>query len=164
MGYSIIAAIGKKNELGKNGGLCFNLPGDLKYFKKVTNGHTVVMGSNTFFSLPKMLPNRKHLVLSGHGGDFPEGVTVYKNTDELFKDYPLDSKEEIFVIGGGRVYATFLEFADKLYLTEVDAEDEEADTFFANFNKDLYKKEIRGDGKDGDISYKFSVYTKKEAL
>ncbi len=164
MSYSIIAAIGRKNELGKQGGLCFNIPGDLKYFKKVTNGHTVVMGSNTFFSLPKMLPNRKHIVLSGHGGEFPDGVIVYKNMDDLFRDYPLNSKEEIFVIGGGRVYASFLEYANKLYLTEVDAEDADADTFFANFNKDLYKKESKGEGKDGDLSYEFVVYTKKEAL
>ena len=164
MSYSIIAAVGRKNELGKQGGLCFNIPGDLKYFKSVTKGHTVVMGANTFFSLPKMLPNRKHLVLCGHDETFPEGVTVYKSMDELFKDYPLDYKEEIFVIGGGRVYASFLEYANKLYLTEVDAEDPEADTFFANFNKKLYKKEVKGEGKDGDISYKFMVYTKKEGL
>ena len=87
MSYSIIAAIGRKNELGKQGGLCFNIPGDLKYFKKVTNGHTVVMGSNTFFSLPKMLPNRKHIVLSGHGGEFPDGVIVYKNMDDVPATY-----------------------------------------------------------------------------
>ncbi len=164
MSYSIIAAVGKKNELGKNGGLCFNIPGDLKYFKNITKGHTILMGANTFFSLPKILPGRKHLVLSGHGGDFPEGVIVYKSIEELFKDYPLDSKEEIFVIGGGRVYASFLEYADKLYLTEVDAEDPDADTFFANFNKKLYKKTINGEGKDGDLSYKFIIYTKKEGL
>ena len=161
MSYSIIAAVGQKNELGKQGGLCFNIPGDLKYFKKVTKGHTVVMGANTFFSLPKMLPGRKHLVLCNDGQKFPEEVTVFNSLEDLFKEYPLDSKEEIFVIGGGRIYAEFIKYADKMYLTEVNATDDDADTFFASFNKDLYTREVVGKGEDNDLTYDFVVYTKK---
>lgn len=164
MSYSIIAAIGKNYELGKKGGLCFDIPGDLSYFKKTTRGHTIVMGANTFFSLPKLLPGRKHIVLSHHDIDAPEEVAVFKNTDELFEKYPLDSDEEIFVIGGGRVYASFLKYAKKLYLTEVNKSDKEADTFFEKFDKKDYKKEVVGDGEDNGISYKFVVYTKKEEL
>ena len=165
MSYSIIAAIGKKYELGKKGGLCFEIPGDLSYFKKTTRGHTIVMGSNTFFSLPKMLPGRKHIVLC-HRKDveFPKEVTVYHTMDELFKDYPLDSKEEIFVIGGGRIYASFLKYTKKLYLTEVNKTDKDADTFFEKFDKKNYTKEEKGKGEDNGISYKFMIYTKKEDL
>ena len=162
MSYSIIAAVGKKMELGKKGGLCFNIPGDLKYFKNITRGHTVVMGANTFFSLPKMLKGRKHLVLcSDKKVKFPDDVIVYSSMDELFKDYPLKSDEEIFVIGGGRVYASFLKYAKKLYLTEVDATDKEADTFFEKFDKRKYSKIENGEGSDGDTHYKFVIYEKR---
>ena len=162
MSYSIIAAVGKNMELGKKGGLCFNIPGDLKYFKNITRGHTVVMGANTFFSLPKMLKGRKHLVLcSDKKVKFPDDVIVYNSMDELFKDYPLKSDEEIFVIGGGRVYASFLKYAKKLYLTEVDATDKEADTFFEEFDKRKYSKTENGEGSDGDIHYKFVIYEKR---
>ena len=63
MNYSIIAAIGKNNELGKDGELIWHLPNDLKFFREITTGHTIIMGKKTFNSLPKMLPNRTHVVL-----------------------------------------------------------------------------------------------------
>ena len=73
MSYSIIAAVGKNLELGKNNDLIWSIPEDLKFFRNVTNGHTIVMGRNTFDSLTKMLPNRKHIVLSSRD-DFPSEV------------------------------------------------------------------------------------------
>ena len=166
MSYSIIAAIGKNRELGRNGDLCFQLPGDLKYFSQVTRGHKILMGSRTFRSLPKMLPGREHIVLSAHSApdQYPEGVKLIRSFKELLEAYPTDLEEEIFVIGGGMVYAEMLKYANKLYLTEVNAEDKDADTFFQPFNHEKYAREVVGTGEDNGISYEFVVYAKKEEL
>ena len=167
MSFSIIAAIGKNNELGKNNGLCFQLKGDMKYFRETTKGHKVLMGSRTFASLPKLLPGRTHIVISSRmkDEDFPEGVIHYATIEDVLKDFsPSDNSEEIFVIGGGMIYAEMLPYSSKLYLTEVDAEDREADTFFKEFNKDDYKREVIGSGEDEGIKYDFVVYSRKESL
>ena len=82
MSYSIIAAVGKNNELGANNKLMWHLPNDLKFFKNMTDGKTIIMGRKTFASLPKMLPNRHHVVLSS-SNDFPEEVSVYNSFEEL---------------------------------------------------------------------------------
>ena len=77
MSYSIIAAIGKNRELGKNNNLIWHLPNDLKFFKEVTSNHTIIMGRKTFDSLPRMLPNRKHIVLTS-SENLPSEVEFYK--------------------------------------------------------------------------------------
>ena len=107
MSYSIIAAVGKNLELGKNNDLIWSIPGDLKFFREVTKGHKIIMGRNTFDSLPRMLPGRKHIVLSSRE-DFPSEVEVFKNLKDLLLKYK-DCEEEIFVIGGGSIYSLFLE-------------------------------------------------------
>jgi dihydrofolate reductase len=165
MSFSIIAAIGKNYELGKNGKLCFNLPGDLKYFKQTTKGHTILMGSKTFKSLPGLLPGRKHLVLSHQDAtNFPPDVSVYHSISDLLLDYPAEQSEEIFVIGGGKVYQDFLNLAQKIYLTRVNAAAPGADTFFPEFDESKFDVAQVGSGEDHGISYNFVVYTKKEEL
>ena len=159
MSFSIIAAVGKNLELGKNNDLIWSIPGDLKFFRSVTSGHTIIMGRNTFDSLPKMLPNRKHIVLSSKE-DFPSEVEVYKNLKDLLLKYK-DCEEEIFIIGGGSVYSLFLEYCDKLYLTEIDEEDKSASVYFPSFDKDLYNEEVLGSNVDNGISYKHVLYSRK---
>lgn len=159
MSYSIIAAVGKNLELGKNNDLIWSIPGDLKFFREVTKGHKIIMGRNTFDSLPRMLPKRKHIVLSSRE-DFPSEVEVYKNLKDLLLKYK-DSEEEIFVIGGGSIYSLFLEYCDKLYLTEIDEEDKDASVYFPMFDKNLYDSEILGENIDNDISYKHVLYSRK---
>lgn len=159
MSYSIIAAVGKNLELGKNNDLIWSIPEDLKFFRNVTSGHTIIMGRNTFDSLPRMLPKRKHIVLSSRD-DFPSEVEVYKNLKDLLLKYK-DSEEEIFVIGGGSIYSLFLEYCDKLYLTEIDEEDKDASVYFPMFDKNLYDSEILGENIDNDISYKHVLYSRK---
>lgn len=159
MSYSIIAAIGKNRELGKNNDLIWNIPEDLKFFRNVTDGHKIVMGRNTFDSLPKMLPNRKHIVLSSRD-DFPSEVEVYKNLQDLLLKYK-DSDEEIFIIGGGSIYSLFLEYCDKLYLTEIDEEDKNASVYFPSFNKELYSCEVISSNEDNGIFYKHVLYSRK---
>ena len=133
MSYSIIAAIGKNRELGKNNDLIWSLPGDLKFFKEVTTGHTVLMGKNTFYSLPKVLPNRKNIVITDEYIDNSE-IEQF-NSLEAFYDKYQDSDEVVFIIGGGMMYRQFVDIADELYLTEIDASDNEAQTYFPSFDK-----------------------------
>lgn len=169
MSFSIIAAIGKNRELGKKGGLVFNIPGDLKFFKQTTMGYPVVMGRTTFLSLPRLLPGRKHYVLSpDEEPTFPEEVTVLHDLNQFIKDHQNDS-QEFFIIGGGSIYQQFLPHCDKIYLTEVDGEDAEADVYFPDFDKTKYTVEKLGQNSDiikdkegvHDLNYIHNLYQKR---
>ena len=139
MSVSMIAAVGKNLELGKNNDLIWHFKEDMKFFKDTTMGHTVVMGRKTFESLPKALPGRKNIVISSNAEYQAQGATVVTSVEEALQ---IADNEEVFVIGGGKIYAEFLPYADKLYLTEIDAECTDADTYFPQFNKSEYIKEI----------------------
>lgn len=139
MSVSMIAAVGKNLELGKNNDLIWHFKEDMKFFKDTTMGHTVVMGRKTFESLPKALPGRKNIVISSNAEYQAQGATVVTSVEEALQ---IADNEELFVIGGGKIYAEFLPYADKLYLTEIDAECADADTYFPHFNKSDYIKEI----------------------
>lgn len=162
MSFAIIAAVGKNNELGKKGGLCFDIPGDLKFFKQTTIGHPVFMGLNTWRSLPRKLPGRQHYILTFNAADVPSDPDLHPVTDlDAFIKKWQASDEVMFVIGGGMVYQQLLEYADKLYLTEVDAYDTEAEVFFPQFDKHKFHKEIIGKGADNDLVYQHALYTRK---
>ena len=126
---SLIVAIGKNNEMGKNGNLLCHLPADLKHFKEITSGHTVVMGRKTFDSLPNgALPNRKNIVISRNSKLKIENATTYSSLDyALIK---LMDEDEIFIIGGAQIYSQILPDADKLYLTKIHADFPDADVSF----------------------------------
>ena len=130
---SIIAAIGKNNEIGQGNQLLCRLPDDLKRFKEITSGHVVIMGRKTFESLPKgALPNRKNRIISRNENLKIESATVYSSLDyALIKSM---DEEEIFIIGGSEIYRQTLPIADKLYLTKIHAEFPEADVFFPEIN------------------------------
>lgn len=160
MSFSIIAAIGKNNELGKDNNLIWNLPGDMKFFRETTSNHTIIMGRRTFESLPKMLPNRHHIVISS-STNFPSEVEVFKNINDFFKKYK-DSSEELFVIGGGSIYELFINYADKIYLTEIDAIEKSASVYFPKFNIELYDRKVLKESEDNNIKYKHVLYTKKK--
>ena len=158
MKFKMIAAIGQNLELGKNNDLIWSLPGDLKFFKEVTTGHTVLMGKNTFYSLPKVLPNRKNIVITDEYIDNSE-IEQF-NSLEAFYDKYQDSDEVVFIIGGGMMYRQFVDIADELYLTDIDASDNEAQTYFASFDKNNYEREIIRTGEDNGITYTHVVYKK----
>lgn len=139
MSVSMIAAVGKNLELGKNNNLIWHFKEDMKFFKDTTIGHTVVMGRKTFESLPKALPGRKNIVITSNADYQAQGATVVTSVEEALQ---IADNEEVFVIGGGKIYAEFLPYADKLFLTEIDAECADADTYFPQFNKSEYIKEI----------------------
>ena len=150
--FVIIAAIGKNRELGKNGELIWHLPEDMKFFKEKTLGHKVLMGRKTFESIPggKGLPDRENIVLSRKNGD----------ADEIIRNLAT-SNEEIFVIGGGSVYKKMLPYCQRLYLTEIEAEDSSADVFFPEFDKNKYSRLVVGKGEDHGIKYTFAQYDLK---
>ena len=163
MNLTIIAAIGKNNELGKNNDLIWHFKDDMKFFKKMTMGHHMIMGRKTFESLPKLLDGRKHLVLTRSELEFPEEVDKYKSVEEFLEAYK-DSEEEVFDIGGATVYKELLAYATKLYLTEIQAEDKEADVYFPNFDKkDFDRHELTDfqDEKTG-INYKHVLYKRRK--
>ena len=154
--FSIIAAIGKNRELGAKGDLVFHIKEDMKYFRDITMGHKVVMGSNTWKSLPGKLPGRENIVISYHlvvGAD----ATVSDLSDFIatYKDAP----EEIFIIGGGTIYKEFLPYATTLYLTEINSTAPQADVFFPAFDKSKYTKTIIKKGTQDDLTYIFTKYT-----
>lgn len=154
---SMISSVGKNRELGKKNDLIWHLKEDMKFFKDTTMGHTVVMGLNTYKSLPGDLPGRHIIVVSYDSLDGVETVNGIESIIEKYKDI----EEEIFICGGASIYKQFLPYADKLYLTEIDAEDNEADTFFPEFNKDEWNKKILEEKKQNDIIFKMYLYERK---
>lgn len=157
MKISMIACVGKNLELGNNNDLIFHIPNDLKYFKKLTEGHIVVMGKNTFKSLPGILKNRKNIVLtrSNELNNIKE-IEVFHSLEEFFNTYQT-FEEEIFIIGGSYVYKEFLPYATTLYLTEVD-KSSLATVYFPKFNLNDYQKEIIKKEQYEDINYQFTIY------
>lgn len=158
MTISIIAAVGKNMELGKKNSLIWHLPDDLKFFKETTMGKTVIMGRKTFESLPKALPGRKNIVISSNKDLKLEGAAVATSLEDGLN---LSDTDEIFVIGGESIYKAFLNMADKIYLTEIDAADDCADVFFPEFNKELYSAEILKENENNGIKFKHILYQKK---
>ena len=139
MTISIIVAIGRNNEIGKGNELLCHLPSDLKRFKAITLGHTVIMGRKTFDSLPKgALPNRRNIVISRNPELKIEGVEIYSSLDyALLKSF---DEMEVFIIGGAQIYEQSLPVADKLYITRIHASFPEADVFFPSIDWSDWKE------------------------
>lgn len=141
MTLSIIVAINRQNGIGFKNKLLYWLPNDLKRFKTLTTGHTIIMGRKTFESLPKgALPNRRNIVLSRNRTDFP-GAECYTSLQQAIENIPGD--EEAFIIGGASLYKEALPLADRLYITEIDDEGKEADAFFPFIDPDIWKEKSR---------------------
>ena len=155
--FSLIAAIGKNNELGKDNQLVFHIKEDMKFFRETTRNHTVIMGKKTWESLPGKLKDRKNLVISHTEVEGADGTIT--DLDKYIEENK-ESDEEIFVIGGGSIYKYMLPHSKYLYLTEVDAEPE-ADTFFPEFDRKSYKKETLKTGTAGDLKFEINRYEHK---
>ncbi|HEX7365571.1 MAG TPA: dihydrofolate reductase [Pelobium sp.] len=126
-GLSIIVATDLENGIGKDNELLWHLPNDLKFFKKVTSGHTIIMGRKTFDSIGKPLPNRRNIVVSRRPDLQIEGAEVFSNLGNAIN--ACKNETEYFVIGGGEIYRQALPFASQIYLTKVNFSFN-ADTFF----------------------------------
>lgn len=132
MPISIIAAVAKNRAIGHENKLIYWLPDDLKRFKSLTTGNTIIMGRRTFESLPKgALPNRRNIVLTRGGGSF-SGCDTYSSLEEALRHCAKD--DNVFIIGGASVYLQAMPMADRLCLTEVDDVPVEADAFFPDYS------------------------------
>ena len=160
---SIIAAIGKNNELGKDNKLIWHLPEDLKRFKMLTTGKTIIMGRKTFESLGRVLPNRKHIVLT-HNKEYKydhEMVEVLCDLEEIEKY--INSEEENFVIGGASIYKMLMPYTKKLYITKID-EEFLADAFFPEIDENDWKiveKEQGITDENNPYRYEYITYGKE---
>lgn len=161
---AIIVIVDENNAIGKDGDLLCHLPNDLKHFKKITTGHTIIMGRKTYESLPKgALPNRINIVITSRDEVNYPGCIVVRSVEEAFlltKD-----KEKTFIIGGGKIYNSTLHLANKLYITRIHHIFEEADTFFPEIdfnNWELIEEENHKADDKNLYDYSFTTYIKKE--
>jgi dihydrofolate reductase len=161
MQISIIAAIGSNNELGADNQLLWHLPIDFKWFIQNTKGKPVIMGRKTMESLGKPLKNRLNIVLSRQLNEVAEGFVLVKSWEEAFDVAKHAETSEIMIIGGAQIYEQALEFADKLYITHVGGDFENADTFFPPIDYPKYTCSFVEDHNKDDqhqFDYSFKIY------
>lgn len=152
-----VQAIGKKNRLP------WKLPSDLQHFKRMTMDQVVVMGYTTFESLPGILPQREHWVLSTKERTVPEGVLLFASIADLLAEAHKRGLAELWVIGGANVYEQFLPLADELFLTQVDTEVEGADTHFPDWDDMGFKKlksEVGMQQKNDEFYFEYEHWSK----
>ncbi len=156
---SIIVAMGRNNVIGINNSLPWRIPADLKYFKEVTLGKSVIMGQKTFESIGKPLKDRKNIILTFDKSFKGKDLIVVHSIEEAIKK--TEKEQEIIIAGGASVYKQFLPLADKMYITLIDS-DFDGDVFFPNFNKfnwlEIQRKERKSDG----YNYAFLILEKKK--
>jgi dihydrofolate reductase len=160
---SIIVAVSEDYGIGKNNELLWQIPEDMKRFKKLTYGQNVIMGKRTWESLPKKpLPGRKNIVLTDDPHECIDcSVTAYSIKDALDK---CGKDEEIFIIGGGSVYRQFMPLADRLYITHIHKKSP-ADTFFPEIDRSIWESIKREEHKEdsiGNPSYTYTIYQRKK--
>ena len=159
---SLIVAISENNAIGKAGDLLCHLPNDLKHFKELTTGATVVMGKKTFLSLPRRpLPNRRNIVLTREASFAYENTEVAHSIEELQSMVQAD--EHVFIIGGGEVYKQFMPWVDELQITHIHHTWEDADTFFPEIDLSTWQcvgKERHEPDEKHKFAYTFATYNK----
>lgn len=159
---SLIAAIGKNRELGKDNKLLFSLPEDMKRFRTLTSGHTVIMGRKTFESIGHPLPNRLNIIISRSLSiktPNEENLIYVTSIEKALEIAKQNENDEIFIIGGGQIYSLGIKYADKLYLTFVDREVPNADVFFPEY-KEFNKITFEEEGEENGLKYKFIDLTR----
>lgn len=156
---SIIVAKASNNVIGKNNSLIWHLPEDLKRFKALTTGHTIIMGRKTFESLGRILPNRKHVILCNDMEMNINDDRVEVLEDISMLDKYINSEEENFIIGGATIYRLLMPYANKMYITEIDQEFD-GDVSFPEINKEEWKViDIEKGLKDENNPYDYNYVT-----
>lgn len=156
----MVAAAAENNALGKNNDLVWHLPDDFKRFKAITSHHHIVMGRKTFESFPKLLPNRKHIVITRQTDYKREGIEVVHSLEEALQSCA--GEEEVFIIGGGEIYKQAMPYADKIELTRVHASFE-ADAFFPEIDESKWKlanKEVHKQDERHKYDFSYLTYLK----
>jgi dihydrofolate reductase len=164
MVISLIVAMDEQRAIGRRQQLLCRLPNDMKYFKEITTGHTVIMGRKTFETLPcGALPHRRNIILSTNGKVCYEHTVRCGSLQEALDACAYE--DEIFIIGGGSVYRQAMPFADKIYLTYIHHTFEDADTFFPPIDAAEWFETARRDFEKDEkhpCSYSFFVYSRKK--
>jgi dihydrofolate reductase len=157
--FSIIVAVSQNQVIASKGQLPWNIPDDMKYFKKVTSGKTIVMGSKTYLSIGKCLEGRRNIILT-RDKDFKEkNAEIYYSVEDLYN--VIDDKEEIMIIGGANIYEHFLPVVDKIYYTQI-YENYEGDTFFPNEWLAGFREVEREDHLNANPSFSWLVYEREK--
>jgi dihydrofolate reductase len=161
MKVSIIAAMGRNRAIGRDGGLPWRLPADMKFFKNKTMGHHLVMGRRTWEELGSALPGRTNIVVSRDPAFAPAGAVVVRSLGDAL--WRASGDDEVFVAGGAVIYQLALPAADRMYLTLID-EDFEADTFFPAFDEsdwELVQREDHQPDEKNRWPYSFTTWERK---
>lgn len=154
---SLIAAMDRNRTIGKDNRMPWRLPADMAYFKKLTTGHSVIMGRKTFESIGKPLPGRRNIIITRDREFAVEGCIVCHSVEEALK---FDDGEEVFIIGGAEVYAEFMPHAGRLYITLLE-EDFAGDAFFPEINTAVWKLVSKTPGEKNEknpYTYAFVVF------
>lgn len=169
---SLIAAISDNNVIGGGNTLLWNIPADMKHFRDITSGHTVIMGRKTFESIGRPLPNRTNIVITRDTTYLQDGINVASSLEEALRMASLEQGKgfeenqdevEVFIIGGGQIYTQAISKAQKLYITEIH-QNFEGDTHFPTIDTNLWKEIAREDyqaDNKNQIAYSFVEYRKK---
>lgn len=169
MTVNLIVAISENNAIGKNGDLCFHIKDDLKRFKELTIGKPVIMGYNTYKSLPNgALPKRENIVLCDDKitVSIKENVTLLPSLEEAIEYCDNNCYNDIFIIGGGMLYKYAIEhdLVDILYITKIHETVEDADTFFPTIDYNKWNEKTKEDKETEDgIKYSFAKYKRNKA-
>ncbi|MCL5019058.1 MAG: dihydrofolate reductase [Patescibacteria group bacterium] len=158
MKISIIAAMDEKRGIGKNGQIPWHISEDLQRVKKLTTGHTIVMGRKTFESIGHPLPNRKNIIVTHNLSYNSMGCEVAISLHDAIEFAKAAGETECFIFGGGDIFAQAIMFADELYLTIVKG-DFGADTFFPDYSEFTHKI-VDQDLEEGNYKFKFLILTR----
>ena len=167
MEKSLIVAVADNNAIGRKNALLWNLPGDMKYFRKQTTGNAVIMGWMTFQSIGRPLPKRHNIVISLFPWpEAPAEVTVVDSLDAAFAAAEATAQEEqkAFVIGGAYTYAEAMDMVDTMHITHVHDAPEDADAFFPEIDPAVWEEESRSElqtDPETGITYEFVVYRRR---
>lgn len=156
---TLIAAIGKNNELGKDNTLIWHFKEDMKFFRDNTIGKPIIMGRKTLMSLPVLLPKREHLVLTKSNLNI-KGIKVFHSKEEIL-DYISKYDKEFMVIGGGSIYSLFMEDANRMLITEINDECNDADVYFPKIDNEVWDKSVISEKEENGVSFKHLEYIRK---
>lgn len=160
---SIVVAISENNVIGKNNKLLWHIPEDMKRFKELTTGHTIIMGRKTFESIGKVLPDRRHIILTRDSEYVVnnENVEIVNNINEL--DSHIDENEENFIIGGAIIYNQLIKRADKVYMTKIHKVFD-GDAYFPKLSETEWKEVERKQGLKNEknpYDYEYITYVRR---
>ena len=158
---SAVVAAAENNAIGKDNQLLWHLPNDLRFFKRTTTGHTVVMGRKTYESVGKPLPNRRNIIITRQAGYKVAGTEVVHSLSEALERCA--DEEEVFIVGGAEIYRQALPLLDRIYLTRVHAQPE-GDSFFPELDDEAWKlvaEERHSADERHAYSYAFRIYERR---